>query len=327
MSVCYNYSLKKRPYFRLFFCLYPALFEYPANLIQAIGSLSCLSGFGIFSIELFLFMNISRSMRQTSPFFLKRVKYFLSRLFGTRLQKAKGIHFVTVNGQQYKRLILCDSFLANEIEQQLEVFGESGYFPPLVARYEHEIWLEYVDGSPIRLVDEGVVLKIAEFYATVYGKNPVLVNAIDSPFIARLSEDLRFLYQIGVVTQGVYQDLQAAVPDLTPEQLWVGHEYTDPVLKNFIQRTDDGRICIVDVDGLAVNQLLGTGVAKACVRWLGPHQSLFFTTLVKHGAPDIQAYFNFVQLYFLAKWMKRAFLEQDWKVIDSTLFERFRHPH
>ncbi len=265
-------------------------------------------------------------MQQTSPFFMKRVKYFLSRLFGTRLQKAKGIHFVTVNGQRYKRLILCDSFLASEIEQQLEVFCESDYFPPLVARYEREIWLEYVDGSPIRSVDEIVVLKIAEFYATVYGKNPVLVNAIDSPFIARLFQDLRFLSQIGVITLDVYRDLQAAVPDLIPEQLWVGHEYTDPVLKNFIQRTDNGQICIVDVDGLAVDQLLGTGVAKACVRWLGPYQSSFFASLVQQGAPDIQPYFNFVQLSFLAKWMKRAFLEQDWKVIDSTLFERFRHP-
>ena len=310
----------------LVLCLYLVYLSGWQILYKPSGNCHALVALGSLDSEQFLLMNISRSIRQTSPFFLKRVKYFLSRLLGTRLQKAKGIHFVTVNGQQYKRLLLCDSFLASEIEQQLEVFSESGYFPPLVARYEHEIWLEYVDGDPIRSIDEDVVLKIAEFYATVHGKSPVLVNARDSPFLARLSQDLRFLHQIGVVTQDVYRDLQAAVPDLSPEQLWVGHEYTDPVLKNFIQRTDNGRICVVDVDGLAVNQLLGLGVAKACIRWLGPHQSLFFTSLVEQGAPDIQEYFNFVQLCFLAKWMKRAFLEQDWKVIDSALFERFRHP-
>ncbi len=127
-------------------------------------------------------MNLNRSIRQSSPFFLKRVKYFLSRLFGTRLQKAKGIHFVTVNGHRFKRLILCDSFLATEIEQHLEGFRESGYFPPLVARYEHEIWLEYVEGIPVRSVDEDLVLKIAEFYATVYGKNPILMNTISRLF-------------------------------------------------------------------------------------------------------------------------------------------------
>ncbi len=271
-------------------------------------------------------MDLKQSISQVSPFFGKRVKYYLSRLFGTRLQKAKGLHYVTVNGHRFKRLILCDSFLATEIEHHLEAFRKSGYFPPLVGRYEHEIWLEYVEGVPVRSVDEGFVLQVAEFYATMYGANPALVNTKKSPFPDRLFRDLRFLLQIGVLSQVAYQDLQSAVSDLIPEQIWVGIDYTDPVLKNFLQRSEDRRICVVDVDGLAESQLLGIGVAKACVRWLGPYQSLFFSSLAQHGAPDIQPYFTFVELCFLAKWMKRAFLEHDWKVIDSTLFERFRHP-
>ncbi len=271
-------------------------------------------------------MSEDRTIKQSSPFFLKRVKYFLSRLFGTRLQKDKGIYYVTVNGHRFKRLILCDTFLASEIELHLESFSESGYFPPLVARYEHEIWLEYVEGNPIRSVDEEFVLKVAEFYAAVYGKTSSLLDTKQSSFPKKLLQDLRFLYQINVLNQDAYRELQAAVYDLMPEKIWVGHEYTDPVLKNFILRQEDGGICVVDVDGLAGNQLLGIGVAKACVRWLGPHQALFFSSLAKQGAPDIQKYFSFVELYFLAKWMKRAFFEHDWKVIDSTLFERFRHP-
>ena len=54
---------------------------------------------------------------------------------------------MTVNGHRFKRLILCDSYLAHEIERYLEIFIESGYFPLLVARYEREIWLEYVEGT------------------------------------------------------------------------------------------------------------------------------------------------------------------------------------
>ena len=224
-------------------------------------------------------INVDPSIKQSSPFFLKRVKYFLSRLLGTRLQKAKSLHYVTVNGHRFKRLILCDSFLATKIEQYLEDFRESGYFPPFVARYEHEIWLEYVEGAPVRSVDEGFALKIAEFYATVHGKTPLLVKTTQSPFPSRLFQDLRFLHQISVLTQDSYRDLQAAVQELIPEQVWVGHEYTDPVLKNFILRKEDERVCVVDVDGLAENQLLGIGVAKACVRWLGPYQDLFFHRL------------------------------------------------
>jgi hypothetical protein len=269
-------------------------------------------------------MGFTQSTHQSSPFFLKRVRYLLSRFFGTRLQKAKSLYFVTVNGHCFKRLILCDSFLASEIEQHLDSFIESGYFPPLVARYEREIWLEYVEGTSIKSIDEQFVIKIAEFYATVYGTNPALLDVKNSPFQGRLLQDLRFLHQTGVLTQVCYQDIKAAVPNLTPEQVWVGYDYTDPVLKNFILRPENGRICVVDVDGLAGNQLLGIGVAKACVRWLGPYQALFFSALANHGAPDFQKYFSFVELCFLAKWTKRAFLEHDWKVIQPTLFERFR---
>ena len=66
---------------------------------------------------------------------------------------------------------MCDSFLAAEIEQHLGRFVESGYFPPMVARYDHEIWLEYVEGIPVRYVDEQFVLNLAGFYSTVNGKN------------------------------------------------------------------------------------------------------------------------------------------------------------
>ena len=271
-------------------------------------------------------MSFKGSTRQSSPFFWKRVRYFLSRLLGTRLQKDKSIHFVTVNGQRFKRLTLCDSYLAFEIEQHLTRFAGSGYFPPLVTRYESEIWLEYVKGASIQSVDEEFVLKIAEFYATVYRANSELLDADQSAFPGSLLQDLRFLRQISILTHDSYRDLQSVVQDLTPKQVWVGYDYTDPVLKNFILRTDNGQICVVDVDGLAGSQLLGMGVAKACVRWLAHYRSLFFSHLSSQGAPDFQQYFAFVELCFLAKWTKRAFLEHDWKVIDPALFERFRHP-
>ena len=262
--------------------------------------------------------------RQSSPFFWKRAKYFLSRLIGTRLQKDKNIHFVTVNGQRYKRLILCDSYLASEIEQSLDCFASSGFFPPLLTRYEREIWLEFIEGQSIRSVNEPLVLQIADFYATIYRMNPVLVKTTEWSHHGRLLNDLRFLYQIGVFTQASYQDLHSTAVALTPDQVWIGYDYTDPVLKNFILRPEDGRLCVIDVDGLACQQLIGTGVAKACVRWLGSYRAAFFSSLANQQVPNFQQYFDFIELCFLAKWTKRAFFERDWKVINPVLFERFR---
>jgi len=264
------------------------------------------------------------TIRQSSPFFWKQLRSAFSRLFGTRLQKAKSLHVVTVNGQKFKRLILCDSYLAAELERYLDCFVESGYFPPLVARYEREIWLEYVEGTRIEAVDEPFVEQVAEFYAMVYAADSRLVETTRTPFPARLSQDLRFLSQVGALSQSVSLDLQDAIPTLMPKQVWVGYEYTDPVLKNFILLPDRQGLCVVDVDGLAKDQLLGMGVAKACVRWLGPHQERFFGHLSRPDVPDFHPYFSFVELCFLAKWTKWAFLEHKWKVIQPTLFERFR---
>ena len=58
-----------------------------------------------------------------------RLSYWLSRMLtrflnlrGLRLRKAKSLHFVTINGQRFKRLQLADSAIARDIERNLEVF-------------------------------------------------------------------------------------------------------------------------------------------------------------------------------------------------------------
>jgi hypothetical protein len=270
-------------------------------------------------------MSYRQRHQQQSPFWLKRVRYFLSRLFGTRLQKAKSLHFVTINGQSFKRLVLCDSSLASEIEGNLESFHGTKLFPALVTRYEREIWVEFVTGVSIEKVDESIVEKVADFYATVYSQYPRYIDAAESPFPHRLHQDLRFLHQTGILTDSVYQEVDGVGKSLTPKNLWVGFDYTDPVLKNFLILPEHGSVCAIDVDGLAGNQLLGMGVAKACIRWLDPYRDLFFHHLIRQDVPDFRSDFSFIELCFLAKWTKRAFLEKDWKVIDPSLFNRFRN--
>ena len=87
---------------------------------------------------------------ETATFRLtRRLRYLLSRLLGNRLQNSQQTSFETLNGQRFKRLILRDSALAAELERNLEAFQGSGHFSPVAIRYEHELWLEYVEGSPI----------------------------------------------------------------------------------------------------------------------------------------------------------------------------------
>ncbi|MEW6298411.1 MAG: hypothetical protein AB1671_11800 [Thermodesulfobacteriota bacterium] len=256
----------------------------------------------------------------------KRIQYLLARVFGTRLLKSQRLYFVTINGRRFKRLILRDSYIAAEIERNLERFGASEHFPALIARHENEIWLEFIEGTPIQTADERVVKQIADFYAAVYARSPDQVPAAETPFPRRLRQHLRFLHQVGVLTDDAHRDLEAAAARLTPARVWVGFDYTDPVLKNFVLAPRGDRVCAVDVESLRGNQLIGTGMVKACVRQLGAFRHVFFAHLAQKPVPNFQAYLPFVELALLAAQTQKAFLQRKWRYVRPALFDRFRHP-
>jgi hypothetical protein len=264
------------------------------------------------------------STRQRSPFWWKRLSYWMSRLWGTRLQKAKSLHLVTMNGHQFKRLALCDSFLASEIERNLACFQGTGIFPDMVIRYEREIWLEFVEGYPIREIDEALVEKLADFYSRLYSESPRLVETDQTMFPDRLDRDLHFLNQVGILSHKLLGEIRQAVAVLRPGHCWLGFDYTDPVRKNFVLSSKAQLLCAVDVEGLVREHLIGMGPSKALVRWLNPFKKKFLRLLAIKDGPDIQAYYGYVELCFLAQWMKRAFFERDWKAINPDYFKGYR---
>ena len=254
----------------------------------------------------------------------RRFRYLLSRLYGTRLQKSQSVYFVTINGNRFKRIVLRDSHLASEIERNLESFGSSDHFPTLVARYEHEIWVEYIEGTRVETSDENVIGQLADLYAEVYARASRTVPIAEAPFLPRLRRDLRFLERVGVLSRGVGRNLEAAAERLAPDSVWVGFDYTDPVLKNFVIASDDGRLCAIDVESLLPDQLIGTGFAKACARWMEPQRKAFLERLMRPSVPDFSAYTPFVELVFVAAYTKLMFLEKKWRNVDPARFERFR---
>jgi len=254
----------------------------------------------------------------------KRVlRYWISRLFGSRLQKSQLMYFVDVGGHRYKRVVLRDSWLAQQIETNLERFGESDLFPRLVTTYEHEVWVEFVEGEGIGQVDEVVVRGVADFYAGVYSRAPRQVALRSTPFASRLHRDLRFLGEVGVLDAEKAERLLGVAKRIAPEQVWIGFDYTDPVLKNFVVARDTGRICAVDVESLESDQLLGFGLGKAFARWLAPQREVFLDQLLASGTPDLRANLPFAELSFLAFWSKQGFLEHKWRYVDASHFDRF----
>lgn len=229
-----------------------------------------------------------------------------------------------MNGHRYKRVILRDSYLAAEIARSLRSFGETPLIPTLVMHQENELWVEFVEGSALAASDPGAVSMLAAFYAEVYGRAPRRVSVAGASFHRSFLRDLHFLHRVGVLSDACHGDLVTVVERLAPEQAWVGFDYKDPLLKNFVVRNDDGGLCAVDVESLTPDTLMGTGVAKALDRWLEPQREAFFAELRQHTAPDFAVYFPYVELFFTAHWTKRACFVGRSSYLDPKRFERFR---
>jgi hypothetical protein len=255
---------------------------------------------------------------------LRRFRYRLSRLLGTRLQKSQRVYWVDLNGSRFKRIILRDSYLASRIEQNLEAFGASDRVPGLVMRYEHEIWVDFIPGTPLSDPSLEIVPRLAELYGHIHARRPRRVSLAETPFAERLVRDLRFLGQVGVLSAEALHELEAAVPRLAPREAWVGFDYTDPTPSNLVVAEDDGRLCAIDVESLEDDQLIGTGVAKALARWFEPHREALLAALAQTEAPDFATYLPFVELCFLASYTRMMFLEKKRRRIRPDLFDRFR---
>jgi len=262
-------------------------------------------------------MDYGRSPKQYGAYPLKkRLKFLVSRLYGTRLQKSQRMSFVEFRGCRYKRVILRDSFLAAAIEASLEAFGRSVHVPPMAARYEHEIWVEYVPGRALEIDNPADVAALTDLYAALWRRGPRRVALEDTRYPYRLWSDLRFLQRVGVITRQQHDGLSDMAEQRAPTEVWIGFDFTDPVSKNFIIRDDDGCACAIDVESLERDVLLGWGIAKARARWLGSATNGSLRDLQARGGPDCGEYFGYVELCFLARWTKMGFLERKWKYVE-----------
>ncbi|MEX2479574.1 MAG: hypothetical protein WD928_01820 [Gammaproteobacteria bacterium] len=257
---------------------------------------------------------------------IRRLRYFGSRLFGTRLQKSQKVYLVEIGGQRFKRIVLHDAFLASRMAGNLEAFGPTPYLPRLVICYEQEVWVDYVAGRTVNAVDADFISQLAGLYGHLYARAPQQIAVPGSVWADRIDRDLDFLQRVGIIDGRLHAALMRRLPDMLPVQAWTGYDYTDPVLKNFVRSTN-GQLVAIDVESLEAGQLLGLGVAKACARWMGPYRETFFTALRQTQALDILPYFEFVELVFAASYAKLMYLERKWKRIDVRQFERFCAAH
>ena len=252
----------------------------------------------------------------------RRLRFRLLGLLSNRPRNSQRIYVVTVNGQRYKRVVFPDSHQAAKVATHLRSFATTGIYPNLILERENELWVEFVEGKQVESADATLVEKIADLFSVLYTRDPELVATDRTAFAHELRSDLEFLNSVGVLGDGVHGVLQKIAERETPKEVWVGYDCTDAILKNFVLDAE-GRLRGIDLESLNGDQLIGSGFAKASVRWLGAHREAFLERLRERSAPDFQAYLPFIEMSFIAFWLKSSFLEKKRRFVDPGLFDRF----
>ena len=251
----------------------------------------------------------------------RRVRDALAGRFSARPPRSQRVYRVDVDGLSLKRVIFPDAHQAAQVAARLRAFGATGLYPALLLEREREVWVEYIEGVPLRL-DDATVDGLARWLAQLNKRSPRRVALEDTAWMHALEVDLGFLGDVGVLSPPRVSQLRQWAHEVAPDHVWLGHDCCDFILKNFV-RTPEGRIRAVDVESLGADQLLGSGAAKATLRWLGGSRERFLGVLRSEAVPDYLRDFRFIELAFVAFWTKSSYLEGKRRFVDARHFERF----
>ncbi len=252
----------------------------------------------------------------------QRLRRLLARFGRGGQVKRQRVYLVTLGERRLKRIVFSDSSKASRVAHNLETLRDSGLVPELVAHHGDELWVEFLEGEPVGAVSPKIVDELARIFATLYARDARLVPRPEAGVDAPLARDLDFLHEVGLFDASEHLRLREFAEKSAPASVWMGWDYTDPLPMNLL-RTRGDTLRIIDVESVVRDRLIGTGVAKACARWLGPHRARLLACLEERGAPPFTAYLPFVELHFLAGWTKRSLLHGKRRHVDAARFQAF----
>lgn len=247
------------------------------------------------------------SVFQRNAHSLARRLYFGAlRRFRAVFSKRQSVHFVTINGKRFKRVVLGDSFEAAAIEDALARVPESARFPPLIQRHENELLLGFVEGRRFDPGKEDDLDRLAAFLGALYQAPRVRRPCLR--LRRQLEIDTGFLADAGIIDEGLADSLRSRADVLRPADLEFGLDYVDPVAKNFV--ISNGDLYAIDVESLNADAPIGTAIAKAGVHWLKrERQADFVAAVEKQSGAVFRGQYPFVELCFRVGWTKRKLLQ------------------
>lgn len=242
--------------------------------------------------------------------------------FNPAKRRRQRVRFVRVNGRDFKRVICADRPRASAIAGTLEAFGPSPHLPRLIWTCEREVWVTRVPGRPFAASDGSALSRIHELYATFYGHRAYRMPVGETPFPQRLHRDLRVLYEIGAIDPDAFDRLAAWADALTPSEVWLGFDYMDARLENFVWSTA-GPAVGIDVENVTADTLLGCGLASARMHWADSNGPALGAILSRAELAHVAPAFPFAELAYRAQTVKRRLLKKGgrgrWATAQRTL--------
>ncbi len=213
--------------------------------------------------------------------------------------KAHLVQIVEADGRKLKRVIFETEQEAARVAGCLRELKSTRRFPGLLDQAGRKLEVEFVAGpvaSQRRRADHAAV---ADFFVDLYAGQAV--TAVDPAGLAlakAVDTALEKLCSAAWINAGEAERLAALARDWQPRQVWLGHEYIDPIARNFV--IADQRALAIDIEALWPNQPLGLGLAKAALRWLSISPDTVFESVLQRSGRDLKRQYPWVSLCFTA---------------------------
>ena len=261
------------------------------------------------------------------PYRQRRLEPLVQRLGRLRallrggLAKRQAVHLVEIGGLRAKRVSFAHASQAAAVERALEALRGRGVAPEPLARYGGELWVEFVEGAALGRDGPAPVGELGRLFRTLYRVGAAVLAREDRDFARDVVRDLDLLRRVGVIDAETHARLERHAESSCPTRAWTGCDYVDARPRNFL-RGADGRLVVIDVESLVAGELLGTGAARAWLRWPGVGREALLAELSAPDLPRVADYADFLELRFAARWTKRCLLQRKLSLVDPELLRR-----
>jgi hypothetical protein len=234
--------------------------------------------------------------------------------------KRQRVYRVTIEGRELKQIVFPESAQAERTAALLDALADTGLLPRRIARYHNELWVEFIAGRELDPRAPAPTSELGALFAALYARAPrALPDA--APLRAEVTSQLALLRDVGVLDADTLRALERRCLSDPLPRLARGYDYLDARPGNFLRDTS-GRLRIVDLESVAADEPLGTGAARAWLRWPGLAREALLAEILKSGGPDLAPAAAFLELRFAAAWTLRSLLMRKPQLVEPALFRR-----